>query len=196
MLSQQEFELIHNSDILRLKASAIHKVRQMLLDFEQTIIENNIEERFNKLFLKNSAPSKISRGENYLGLPYLILDYPAYFSKQSIAAFRTLFWWGNFFSFTLHLQGEALEYVRNQLVQNSLKIHGSDFHICMNESPWEYHYQNSNYRLCSEFKRDELENHLKNFPFVKLSYKLSLSKYKALGQKGLDIQLQMLSFLC
>lgn len=39
---------------------------------------------------------KISKGENYLQLPYLILDYPAIFEKNNIFALRTFFWWGNF----------------------------------------------------------------------------------------------------
>ena len=46
---------------------------------------------------ENAYSGKISRGENYRGLPYLILDYPAYFSQKDIFAFRTMFWWGHFF---------------------------------------------------------------------------------------------------
>jgi hypothetical protein len=49
---------------------------------------------------------KISRGENYQLLPYIILDYPSYFSRNNIFAVRTMFWWGNFFSITLHLSGD------------------------------------------------------------------------------------------
>lgn len=39
---------------------------------------------------------KISKGENYLQLPYLILDYPAIFEKNNIFALRT-FLVGKFF---------------------------------------------------------------------------------------------------
>ena len=53
----------------------------------------------------NSSP-KISKGENYKGLPWLVLDYPRYFNKEDIFAIRTLFWWGNFFSITLHISGK------------------------------------------------------------------------------------------
>ena len=61
---------------------------------------------------------KIFRGENYRQLPYLVLDYPKHFSKESVLAFRTMLWWGNFFSCTLHLQGKALDERRSSLIQN------------------------------------------------------------------------------
>jgi len=48
---------------------------------------------------------KISRGENYLGLPYLVLDYPRLFRPDAVLAIRTFFWWGHFFSSTLQLSG-------------------------------------------------------------------------------------------
>ncbi|RYG23967.1 MAG: hypothetical protein EOO01_43830, partial [Chitinophagaceae bacterium] len=48
---------------------------------------------------------KIAKGENYKGLPYVMLDYPRHFGKEDIFAFRTMFWWGNFLSFTWHLKG-------------------------------------------------------------------------------------------
>ena len=35
---------------------------------------------------------KIAKGENYLGLPYVILDYPRIFGKEDVFAFRTMFW--------------------------------------------------------------------------------------------------------
>src|SRR5436189_6462548 len=36
---------------------------------------------------------KISKGENYLGYPWQILDYPRVFEKENVFAFRTLCWW-------------------------------------------------------------------------------------------------------
>lgn len=45
----------------------------------------------------NISP-KISRGENYIGLPWVMLDYPRYFKDEpGIFSLRTFFWWGNYF---------------------------------------------------------------------------------------------------
>src|SRR6187402_1143085 len=49
---------------------------------------------------------KISRGENYKGLPYVILDYPRLFGREDVFAVRTMFWWGHSFHVTLHLKGK------------------------------------------------------------------------------------------
>ena len=59
---------------------------------------------FCNLAIVQSTP-KIAKGENYLQLPYVLLDYPRCFDKENIFAIRTMFWWGNFFSITLHLSG-------------------------------------------------------------------------------------------
>src|SRR5450755_2986522 len=51
------------------------------------------------------TPPRISKGENYKGLPWVVLDYPRAFGRLDVLAVRTLFWWGNYFSVTLHLKG-------------------------------------------------------------------------------------------
>jgi hypothetical protein len=45
----------------------------------------------------NVSP-KISRGEKYHGLPWVMLDFPRYFKDDpGHFAIRTFFWWGNYF---------------------------------------------------------------------------------------------------
>ena len=51
---------------------------------------------------------KISKGEKYKGLPWVMLDYPRIFGKEDIMAIGTRFWWGHYFSVTLHLKGGYL----------------------------------------------------------------------------------------
>ena len=53
-----------------------------------------------------SSP-KITRGENYQLLPYVILDYPRCFQKEQVFAIRTMFWWGKGISITLHVSGNV-----------------------------------------------------------------------------------------
>src|SRR5271169_1886033 len=40
---------------------------------------------------------KISRGEQYKGMPWVMLDYPRVFGKEDVCAIRTMFWWGHYF---------------------------------------------------------------------------------------------------
>ena len=48
---------------------------------------------------------KISKGEAYRGLPWLMLDYPRYFGKEGHLSIRVFFWWGNFIAIYLHSSG-------------------------------------------------------------------------------------------
>ena len=63
-----------------------------------------LSEQYRTLGEKYGSP-KISKGENYRGLPYVMLDYPRLFGREEVLAIRTFFWWGHGFSVTLHLKG-------------------------------------------------------------------------------------------
>src|SRR4051794_24734884 len=101
-LSKYEQKLVTDAEILIAKNSIIQKVyalfgklaedyRAIMLGTDWTVV--------------NDLHPKISRGENYRGLPYVILDFPRNFGKEDVFAIRSFFWWGNFFSITLQLEG-------------------------------------------------------------------------------------------
>src|ERR1035437_5181109 len=113
-----KIKFLHNKKIFFVKASATQKIHQLFTEVRDEI--KNIIEKEKISFPKevDALSGKIFMGENYLNHPYIVLDYPKFFSKESISSFRTTFWWGNFFSFTMHLQGKALEKRRNILCKN------------------------------------------------------------------------------
>jgi hypothetical protein len=49
---------------------------------------------------------KITRGDNYRLMPYLILDYPRISSKEFPVLFRTMFWWGHFYSLNMLVRND------------------------------------------------------------------------------------------
>jgi hypothetical protein len=52
---------------------------------------------------------KISRGEKYEDMPWVVLDYPRCFSDtEGHFAIRSFFWWGHYFSIQLHISGKYL----------------------------------------------------------------------------------------
>ena len=58
---------------------------------------------------------KLSRGENYHGQPWIMLDFPRFFHREGIAAFRTLFHWGHGVQVSLHLSEAGLTPFRDNL---------------------------------------------------------------------------------
>ena len=139
---------------------------------------------------------KISRGENYLGLPYVILDYPAIFEKNGVFAFRTLMWWGNSFSFTFHLSGHFLERYQESILQKIEEL-DEDILICINANPWEHHHRNNNYIPVKEFLKttDNNPDYFKNKGFLKLSKIIPLEQHSTLVAEGKEFLTLVLNHL-
>src|SRR5258705_2608323 len=90
-LSKLEKEIIENKEWILTKHTIINKVYKLFGELNEIYKQVSAEEQVFPELYKN-AGGKISRGENYEGLPYVMLDYPALFSKENIFAIRTLFW--------------------------------------------------------------------------------------------------------
>ena len=126
--------------------------------------------------LKKIAP-KISKGENYLGLPWLMLDYPRLFDNEKIFAIRTMFWWGNFFSITLHLRGYYVKAFQNKLIQNINWLKTEDFFICTNTDEWQHHFNESNYVAVKNLSQKEIETFFLGNDFIKIAKKIPLQQW-------------------
>src|SRR6185369_7340402 len=87
----------------------------------------------------SASNPKISRGENYRALPYVMLDYPRHFTKESTLAIRTLFWWGNFFSISLHLSGRCKKNAAAVLKINFATLRQEGYWVCISADPWHHH---------------------------------------------------------
>lgn len=173
-LTPEEYGIVTNSQFLLVKADVVAKVRA---EFEglQTMY-SNIWEGEGVAFPKTGLP-KISRGENYNGLPYLVLDYPAVFGKENILAFRTMFWWGNFFSITLHLQGTYKEQYQQAVERSLHENKPPGLYVSCNKSAWEYHYGEDNYLTVDSLDNSTISTLLNKNEFIKLSAKLDLADY-------------------
>jgi hypothetical protein len=175
-LSPQETELVTNTEWILAKHRILKKVYAMLGDINELI--KTEAEPFNYLFPGNikNPNGKISKGENYLQLPYVILDYPAFFERENIFAIRTMFWWGNFFSVTLHLSGIFKEQLLNKNPKVFSLLQKNNFFICVNDDEWEHHYEKDNYVdsvaiTLQQFKKINQKN------FLKISKKITLSQW-------------------
>lgn len=171
-LSQKEIELVTNSDLILTKNAILEKTKQLLLDVQdkQLLLLQSTPAAFSRSLLKSTP--KISKGENYKGLPYLVLDFPRLFEPTGIFAIRTLFWWGNFFSVTLHLSGHYKERFENQIMDAYHNLAKKGFYICVNSEQWEHHFEKDNFQPLSVMQKTEFEKIIKEKIFIKLSHKI------------------------
>ncbi|MCH7724311.1 MAG: hypothetical protein IIA49_06905 [Bacteroidetes bacterium] len=172
-LTEKELLILQDTDFLLTKATVLEKINTLLRQTREELkgcVENS---NFSFPDGTDLLNGKISKGENYKNLPYMVLDYPALFTTKTVFAYRTMFWWGNFFSATLHLEGIALNYYRNSITINLNKLLEKDVYIGVGDTPWQYHYEKDNYIPLTE-------NHkyfINNCKFLKLSKKLELKKW-------------------
>lgn len=174
-LSALEMELVNNKEWIFTKQQIIEKVYHLFGElhhnYRQIVeTENDI---LPSIFQKPGG--KISKGENYKGLPFLILDYPAMFTKENILAIRTMFWWGNFFSISLHLSGNNFKNTND--INHWLDFfQEKNFFVCINEKQWEHHFHSSNFIDIQGMNKEQIQGLCKK-NFFKVAKKLELSKW-------------------
>ena len=123
---------------------------------------------------------KISRGENYRLLPYVILDYPRNFADGNIFAIRTMFWWGNFFSVTLHLAGDHKKIFSKNADRKISSLRKEDHYLCINEDQWQHHFEEDNYILVNSKTDEEIFDILQRQTFIKIARRFPLAQWNEL----------------
>lgn len=176
--SKKEKEMIADSDWILTKNGILKKVSSL---FENLNIaqQNNLPSSASFFPSEAIAISpKISKGENYKGLPWIVLDYPRVFKKNEICAIRTLFWWGNFFSVTLHLSGEYKKKFEEPIITSYPAIAKKKIYCCINDDQWEHHFGKGNYALIKKMSKKGFGDIIKEKPFIKLAKRISLKKWE------------------
>ncbi len=179
LLTEEELNLLTNKEVFIIKNKVTHKLQELFASL-------NIEMEKEKALFSDKLPAeviatkgKVSRGENYSGYPWMLLDNPRLFNKNDVFAFRSMCWWGHEFSFTLHLSGIYLEKPHTHLKERLHSIKENNIYICVNDSPWSYHFEEGNYQpLHAATKLDAIISK----DFIKLSRRLKIEDVSALNQ--------------
>jgi len=181
-LSEAELELVTNAGWILTKNAILQKIKQHRagLQEQQLAFLSQYAPRLPVVILSSSP--KISKGENYNGLPYLLLDYPRIFERENILAIRTMFWWGQFFSTTLHLSGTYKNKAVQKIIASYEAIKQNGFYCGINDDPWKHHFEENNYRPLDKMNPAEFEKLMTNRPFIKLAAKIPLEQWEESGE--------------
>ena len=86
---------------------------------------------------------KISRGEKYRDMPWVMLDYPRCFAAaQGHFAIRTFFWWGHYFSIQLQLSGGYAQ----QLLPLLGWLQAKGWYVGCTDDPWDMELPHAGWR--------------------------------------------------
>jgi hypothetical protein len=161
-LSKHELELVTNAELILTKNRIIQKVYDLFGELSEVYPE--LSKDLDPGLLRTSP--KIAKGENYLGLPWVMLDYPRNFSQTDVFAIRSFFWWGKFFSITLQLQGRY-----QQQFASTIQQLDSGWLLCIGSDAWQHHFEPDNY---APFYQGQ---DLQQLPFIKLAKKIPLQEW-------------------
>lgn len=193
-LSAKELSLVTDPSWILTKQDIIEKVYRLLAPGIE-VIKSELENKAIELpaAVKASVP-KIYRGENYRQLPYVMLDFPRYFNGGEVFALRTMFWWGHFFSITLHLAGTTLDAYRKNIMEH-LEKSKTDLFICVNEDQWEHHFETGNYKAVRHLTATETATIIQRQQFLKLALKYDLHQWNQMDVLLQDGYRQILGLL-
>jgi len=193
-LSPEEAALINRTDWILTKNNLLGKVKLLFSEIQsgQHLSLQGFPNIPGQLI--DSSP-KISRGENYRGLPWLVLDYPRLFEKESFLSIRTLFWWGNFFSTTLHVSGKYKNVYLQKIIGSFAHLREKQFSVCINEDEWQHHFEVGNYRRIEEMNHSDFEVIVGQHSFIKLAKKMSLDQWNDADTQLTDAFIQLIHIL-
>jgi hypothetical protein len=174
-LSAEELRLVSDSSVIFLKNGIISKVYALFGDLSTTCIS--------ALELPPevaSIPPKIARGEAYKGLPYVMLDYPRYFTASDVLALRTFFWWGQYMSVTLHLKGSYQQRYARMVADGLAAFESDDVHIAHEGDEWDHDLRSGGYVHVRNLEPLETERRIREGSFLKLSVYRRLEQWNDL----------------
>jgi hypothetical protein len=85
-----------------------------------------------------------------------------------------MFWWGNFFSLTLHLSGIYKKRAEQKILTSCAELKKNGWHCCVNDNQWEHHFELTNYQPLTEISPEEFKETISNNHFIKLANKITL----------------------
>jgi hypothetical protein len=114
IFSEAELKIAEDPGVILTKNVVIEKVYDQFGELGQILFESfsPLQSIFpNELKL---IP-KISKGEKYQELPWVMLDYPRCFSESGHFAVRIFFWWGHYYVVMAQFSGKYAEPVLKRL---------------------------------------------------------------------------------
>jgi len=169
-LSAAEWQMAASSEVILTKNKIIDNVFRMY-----GMLADDFKESSKLMHTQVSSVfdmhPKISKGENYEGMPWVMLDYPRHFSKvEGHFAIRCFFWWGHFFSISLQLSGHYLSQY-NHVFE---KLHQQHWYVGFTDDPWNQHLPNADWK---QWQNDVPPNSMESGAYAKAAKKIPVTEW-------------------
>lgn len=179
--SAEELLLMQDAELMRSRRSILGKIQELLGRVQQALVTQMSWSGFPWESEIRSRGAKISKGDNYLDMPYLVLDYPRCYGTEDVFAFRVMFWWGHGFSAFLHLKGYPLDYLADRLYQRWPQFQATGILVSHSLDEWVQHPAPDHFMAARDLDRPE-PGMLHRRPFLKLGRTLELTAWNSMEE--------------
>jgi hypothetical protein len=177
ILTADEQSLITDRSFLLAKRTVLAKVFSELAASGQQL-QTHIKSKHSLIYNSYGLLSpKVSKGENYHGLPYQVMDYPRHFDEENTFSFRVIFLWGHYLSCSLHL-GRNL--VKPDTIA-SVQLMNPIF-LGIASTPWEHYLTADNYKDLASADHEEIRELATKNKFIKLAERYELKDINNLSK--------------
>lgn len=132
-----ELALLSNPRFFEQKLQATEKLKGLMEKIRDVFLREIRPDELLAPETTDFAKGQIAKGENYEGYPYVMLDFPKQFGKESIFTFRSLFWYGHSLIFSVILAGTHLETYRRNFARNYERLCEARLHFGI-EDVWDW----------------------------------------------------------
>lgn len=191
----KELKYFQNTDFLKTKRLIINSFIRLFEDIQADIVRSIDKEdiQFPDALITKSG--KITKGENYKELPFVVLDCPRFFSKNDIFAYRCIFWWGHYLSNHLLLKGHFLDWYHACFVDSWSLLKDEPVYLSLSDDPWNHDLSTSDFVPISRLNPKKFNEVLLRLDFLKLVWRIELDQWKAFHQFSLKNWLTFINII-
>jgi hypothetical protein len=177
-LTKHELDFASSIEYPLIKHEVMSKMGLLMAETGQ-----QLSHTFRENQLIDLAHHKITRGERYKQMPYIVLDYPQIKGPDFNIVLRTMFWWGHYFTCSLIVKTSLLDLEKTG--KNIRKLKKTK--ILVGSNLWEQELEMDDYRKTSDLSKKQTIKLLEAANYLKLSRKISLRHYTSLTEHATEI---------
>ncbi len=177
-----EISLLYDAALFERKRIVNQKIFSHFENIRLSLKDTSLHKQFPFPAGVDVIGGKISQGENYLGCPWVMLDFPKMFNKDAMFAFRTMFWYGHYLSASFLCSGaHAVTFLPNLI--RGMHLLPPQTYFSLHPDPWFHAIEPSGSMLITSLSPTLITAHVNEHGYFKLSRKWTGTDFNLMGKE-------------
>jgi len=169
-----EIQFLRQGGLFAWKERITTKIRRTLESLYGELAPRVVPEQFAAPPGMDFTRWQLVRGERFHGQPYVYLDFPQYFARDTKFTYRTMVWWSWGVFFAWILEGDGLALYRRNLLAAYDRLADRGVMVSIADTPWEWRTDVRHALPVSSATRDAVTAAVRSQPFLKVQAVLEL----------------------